>query len=87
MAQAIEQQGKAAIVALPALIAACQVEGEQVHVLRSMAGALGAMGPEASSALPVLQKLQAHPRIRWSANAAIRNISGKPVAAENKSEN
>ncbi len=82
-AQAIERQGKAAIVALPALITACQVEGEQVHVLRSLAVALGAIGPEASPALPVLQKLQAHPRIRWSANAAIRNITGKSVSEEN----
>jgi hypothetical protein len=81
-AQGIERQGKAAIVVLPALIEACQVENEQVHVLRSLAGALGAIGPEASSALPTLKKLQAHPRIRWVANAAIANITGTPVAAD-----
>jgi len=79
VAQVIERQGKQAAVAVSALAEACQIEGEQVHVLRNLASALGAIGPEASPALPVLKKLQAHPRIRWSANAAIRNITGKPV--------
>jgi hypothetical protein len=78
-AQTIERQGKLAVAAVPALIEACQVEGEHVHVLRSLVSALGAIGPEASPALPVLKKLQAHPRVRWSANAAIRNITGGPV--------
>jgi len=77
-ADAIARQGKSALPALPALIEAGQVPGEQVPVLRNVAAALGAIGPEAASALPVLEKLQGHPRIRWSAEAAIRQIGGKP---------
>jgi hypothetical protein len=77
-ADAIARQGKSALPALPALIEAGQVPGEQVPVLRSVAAALGAIGPEAASALPVLKKLQGHPRVRWSAEAAIRQIGGKP---------
>jgi HEAT repeat protein len=75
---AIAAQGESAAAAVPALIQACQVEGEQVYVLRSFASALGAIGPQATPSLPVLRKLETHTRIRWSARAAIRNITGKP---------
>lgn len=60
-AHAISRQGKNALPALSALIEAGQVEGEQAQVLRNLAGALGAIGPEAATALPILQKLQVHP--------------------------
>jgi hypothetical protein len=73
-ADAIARQGKRAAPAIPALIAACKVSGEHVHVLRSAAGALGAIGPGADPALPVLRKLEAMPRVRWAARAAIRQI-------------
>ena len=73
-AEAIARQGKRAARAVPALIAACEVSGEHVHVLRSAAGALGAIGPDAAQALPVLRKLEAIPRVRWAARAAIRQI-------------
>jgi HEAT repeat protein len=76
-ADAIARQGKSGLPALSALIEAGQVEGEQVPVLRNVAAALGAIGPEAAPALPVLKKLQVHPRIRWSAEAAMRQITGK----------
>jgi hypothetical protein len=39
------------------LVAACKVPDQQVHVLRSLADALGAMGPAASAALPTLRDL------------------------------
>ncbi|HLY17819.1 MAG TPA: DUF2961 domain-containing protein [Bryobacteraceae bacterium] len=76
-AEAIARQGKRAARAVPALIAACEVPGEHVHVQRSAAGALGAIGPEAAAALPVLRKLEAIPRVRWAARAAIREIGGE----------
>jgi hypothetical protein len=75
-ADAIARQGKHAAPAVPALIAACEVSGEHVHVLRSAASALGAIGPNAAPALPVLHKLEAIPRVRWAARAAIREIGG-----------
>jgi Protein of unknown function (DUF2961)/HEAT repeats len=73
-AEAIARFGKKAMPALPALIAAAQVDGQNVHVLRELASAMGAIGPEASNALPVLHQLQKIPRVRWSAEAAIRDI-------------
>ncbi len=76
-ADAIAQQGRNALPALPPLVAACEVGGEQVHVLRNLASALGAIGPDAASALPALRKLQALPRVRWSAEAAVRKIEGR----------
>lgn len=47
---------------------------EDVQVLRSVAAALGAIGSQAATALPVLEKLRDMPRVRWAADAAIRNI-------------
>lgn len=58
------------------LIAACRVQDQQVHVLRSLADALGDLGPQASRALPVLRELARIPRVEWAANAAIRKIGG-----------
>src|SRR5262249_41756318 len=73
-AQAIARLGPAAVSAVPALVRAARVEGQHVHVLRSVADALGALGSEASSALPVLRELERIPRVRWSAAAAIARI-------------
>ncbi len=75
--EAIASLGTAAVPAIPALVKACQMEGEQVPVLRSMAHALGAIGPQAQSALPVLRELKKHPRVDWEASAAIRKITGE----------
>jgi HEAT repeat protein len=74
-ADAISQFGKKALPALATLIQACEAEGEHVHVLRNLASALGAIGPDAAPALPALRKLQLLPRVRWSAEAAIRAIT------------
>jgi hypothetical protein len=57
-----------------ALIDACRVPDQHVHVLRSLADALGDLGPQASSALPVLRELTRIPRVAWAANAAIKKI-------------
>jgi HEAT repeat protein len=76
-ANAIAALGGAAAPAVPALIAAGEVKDEQVHVLRSVAGALGAIGkPAATPALPVLREMAKSPRVRWSAEAAIKKIEG-----------
>ncbi len=72
---AIAAIGKGAAPAVPALMAACSVKDEQIHVLRACASALGAIGkPAATPALPLLKKLAEHPRIRWAAEAAIKQI-------------
>jgi hypothetical protein len=74
-ANAIAAIGKDAAPAVPALIAAGEAKGEEVQVLRSYATALGAIGkPAAESALPLLKDLQKIPRVRWAAEAAIKNI-------------
>jgi hypothetical protein len=73
-ADAIARQSQRAARAVPALIAACEVPGEHPHVQRSLASALGAIGPAAKPALPVLRKLETIPRVRWAAQAAIKAI-------------
>jgi hypothetical protein len=73
-ADAIATKGPTAIVAIPALVRACQVEGEEVHVQRSLVSALGAIGPPAREALPILHELAKIPRVSWPAEAAILEI-------------
>jgi D-arabinan exo alpha-(1,3)/(1,5)-arabinofuranosidase (non-reducing end) len=76
-ANAIAGLGSPAAPAVPALIAAGQVKDEQVHVLRSVASALGAIGkPAATPAVPVLREMARSPRVRWAAEAAIKKIEG-----------
>ncbi len=62
---------------MPQLITAAQVLGEHRHVLRSVAMALGSIGPEARPALPVLRELEKMPLVRWQAQWAIRKIEGR----------
>jgi hypothetical protein len=76
-AQAIASLGPAAAPALGALIEACRRKDEHVHVQRSVADALGAIGPAARESLPDLRELGRIPRVRWSAEAAIRKIEGR----------
>ena len=57
------------------LIAACRQPDQHVHVLRSLADALGDLGPQASRAVPTLRELAKIPRVEWAANAAIRKIT------------
>jgi HEAT repeat protein len=73
-ANAIAAIGPGAAPSVPALIAACSVQDEQVHVLRACAAALGAIGRAAAPALPVLREIAKQPRVRWAAEAAIRAI-------------
>ena len=73
-AQAIASQGRQARSAMAALIAASQVKGQHPHVLRSLADALGLIGPDARDALPALRELQKIPRVRWAAELAITRI-------------
>lgn len=50
-----------------------------VYVMRSMATALGNIGPEAASALPFLEEALKVPRVRFTAEEAIHRIKGEPV--------
>ena len=55
--------------------------GEQVYVLRSIAAALGNIGPDATGALPALdQALKMH-RVTYTAQEAILKIKKEPVPA------
>jgi hypothetical protein len=75
-ANALASIGREAAPAVPALIAAGSAKGEQVHVLRSVAAALGAIGkPTATPALPLLKELAKIPRVRWAAESAIRQLA------------
>jgi hypothetical protein len=62
------------------LMAACRIDAQHVHVLRSLADALGDLGPAAERALPVLDDLAKIPRVEWAAKAAIRKIKA-PVTS------
>jgi hypothetical protein len=75
-ASAIAALGSSASPAVADLVTACSAANEQVHVLRACASALGAVGPPAASALPVLREIAKQPRVRWAAEAAVRRIEG-----------
>ncbi len=75
VANAIASLGPDAASAVPALIAAGGAPGEHVHVLRSIATALGDIGkPAATGALPLLRELAKSPRVEWAAKAAMRKL-------------
>jgi hypothetical protein len=74
-ANAIAAIGPDAASATPALIETGSAKDEQVHVLRSIADALGSIGkPAATSAIPLLRKLTQIPRVQWAAEAALRKV-------------
>jgi hypothetical protein len=74
-ANAIAAIGSDAAPAVPRLIEAGSVQSEQVHVQRSIASALGAIGkPAALPAVPLLRELTRIPRVRWAAEAALQKI-------------
>ncbi|MBS1856811.1 MAG: DUF2961 domain-containing protein [Acidobacteria bacterium] len=75
-ADAIACHGPAAVAVLDALIAAGGVADENAHVQRSVALALGAIGPGARRALPVLDALERIPRVAFTAATARRRILG-----------
>ena len=51
-----------------------------VFVLRSIASALGEIGPQAASALPALEQALKLPRVTYTAQEAIHKIKGEPVS-------
>ena len=71
---AIAKLGEKAAPAVAALIKAGQAPNEHPHVLRSIAAALGAIGLAAAPALPVLEQMRQHIRVRWAAQSAIARI-------------
>ena len=73
-ASAVAGLGTMALPALPVLLKACDLTGEQVHVQRSLADALCVIGPPAQEALPALRRFRGIPRVRWNADAAIARI-------------
>jgi len=78
-ADAIANIGPPAKAAVQPLIDSLMVPGEQVYVLRSATRALGRIGPDAASALPVLQKVKKMHRVAYVAEEAILRINGQPV--------
>jgi hypothetical protein len=74
-ANAIGAVGRDAGTAVPALVTAASVKDEQIQVLRSYVTALGKIGkPAAVAAIPLLRELAKIPRVRWAAEAALRDI-------------
>jgi hypothetical protein len=51
-----------------------RVPGQNVHVLWSVADALGDIGSPAARALPALRDMTKIPRATWNANLAIKKI-------------
>jgi len=76
-ADAIARQGHGALSVMDALIAAGEVKGEDAHVQRSVAIALGGIGPDAAKALPMLAELEKIPRVQATATTAIGQIQKK----------
>jgi hypothetical protein len=76
-AEAIGAIGPKAAPAVPALIAACKVAGEDPLPLRQYAYALGDIGPAARSALSTLEAMKADRRVEWVVVKTIDEIEGR----------
>ncbi|MGH7870115.1 MAG: HEAT repeat domain-containing protein, partial [Candidatus Dormibacteraceae bacterium] len=78
-ADALGAMGPAAHAAVHPLAERLRAKDEQVMVLRSVATALGNIGPDARDALPALEQTLKQLRVSYAAEAAILKIEGKPV--------
>lgn len=78
-ADALGAMGPAARAAVRPLAERLLVKDEEVMVLRSVAAALGDIGPDAKGALPELEQTLKNLRVSYTAEAAILKIGGKPV--------
>ncbi len=78
-ADAIGAVGPAARAAVRPLSERLLAAGEQVYVLRSIAAALGNIGPDAAAALPALQRALKMHRVTYTAEEAILKIKREPV--------
>ena len=78
-ADAIGAVGAAAKSAVQPLSEQLLTTGEQVYVLRSVAAALGNIGPDAAAALPALQRALKTHRVTYTAQEAILKIKREPV--------
>jgi len=66
--------GPEAAPAAGALTAAIAANWSDAQAERSIATALGAIGPAASAAIPELKRLREVPRVQTQADAALRSI-------------
>jgi hypothetical protein len=78
-ADALGSMGSAGRRAVQPLAERLLVKNEEVMVLRSVAGALGNIGPGAKEALPALRQTLKQLRVSYAVEAAILKIEGKPV--------
>lgn len=78
-ADALGRIGAVAKPAVDALARHLVAPEEQVFVLRSIAAALGDVGPNAASALPALEQALKMHRVVYTAQEAILKIQGRPV--------
>jgi hypothetical protein len=79
VAEALGAMGSAARGAVHPLAERLLVKNEQVMVLRSVAAALGNIGPDARDALPALEQTRRTLRVSYTIEAAILKIESKPV--------
>src|SRR5260221_7785157 len=77
-ADAIGSIEPAAKAGVQSLIERLLTAGEQVYVLRSVASALGNIGPGAAGALPAPQQAVKMPRVTYTAQEAILKIKKEP---------
>lgn len=78
-AEALGAMGAAAVPAVDPLTRRLSSAGEQVYVQRSIATALGNIGPAASAAIPALQQALKRPRVSYTAQEALLKIGKQPV--------
>lgn len=78
-AEALGNMGASAKIAVKPLSESLLAPGEETFVLRSVATALGNIGPEAASGLPALERAMSMHRVTGSAHEAILKINREPV--------